>query len=168
MLTIAPPPCFTIWSNSYFMHSQTPFRLVLMTWSQSFSVDSPVSYYHTHTSQYPYIDMWEEKNELVMKVELPGVKKEDIDVSLQGDCLTIKAERKQEELPEDSTSYICERCFGRFSRSVSLPFPVNADKINTTFENGVLEIRLPKTEEAKAKHIAIQAGPRKAVTSRSK
>lgn len=114
------------------------------------------------------IDMWEEKNELVVKTELPGIKKEDIDVSLEGDTLTIKAERKQEELAEDSTSYFCERSFGRFFRSMSLPYPVNAKKIHTTFDNGVLEIRLPKTGETKAKHIEIQTGSPKSIPSGAK
>lgn len=108
------------------------------------------------TDMYPFLDMYEVKDELVMKAELPGIKKEDIDVSFEGDCLTIKAEKKQEEVPEDATLYSCERCSGTYSRTVSLPFPVNAEKVSATFENGLLEIRLPKAEEAKAKHIEIK------------
>ncbi len=84
------------------------------------------------------LDMYESKDALVLRVEVPGIKREDIDVSLQGDYLTIKADSKQEDLPEGATSYICERYAGQFSRTVGLPFPVDADKISTTFESGLL------------------------------
>jgi len=128
----------------------------------------PAYAYTGYASDFLPIDMWEDKDELVVKAELPGIKKEDIDVSLDADTLTIKAERKQEEVAEDSTSYFCERSFGRFSRSISLPYPVNAKKVHTTFDNGVLEIRLPRAQETKAKHIEIQAGSRKAISSAAK
>ncbi len=123
-------------------------RLASDVWESS----TPVVYDHMH----PRLDMFEEKDDLVVRAELPGIKKEDIDVSLEGDCLNIKAEKKQEELSEESSYYTSERCFGDYSRSISLPFPVNGDKISATFENGLLEIRLPKAEEAKAKHIEIK------------
>ncbi len=110
--------------------------------------------YGTH--MHPRLDMFELKDELVMRAELPGIRKEDIDISLENGCLNIKAEKKQEEIPENATYYTCERCFGQYSRSVSLPFNVDADKISAIFENGMLEIRLPKAEEAKAKHIEVK------------
>ena len=109
--------------------------------------------YHDH--MHPRLDVFEQKDNLVMRTELPGIKKEDIDISLENDYLTVKAE-KEEEMPEDTTYYSSERCFGSYLRSVELPFPVNGDKISATFENGLLEIRLPKAEEAKAKHIEIK------------
>lgn len=105
---------------------------------------------------YPPIDMFERKNELVVRMELPGIRKEDIGVSLEGDNLIITAEKKPEEESKDFTFYACERCFGDYSRSVSLPFPVEADKTTATFENGLLEIRLPKAEEARSKHIDVK------------
>ena len=104
----------------------------------------------------PRVDMHEEKDELVIRIELPGISKDDIDVSLDGDCLNVKAENKEEELSNEATTYICERCFGEYSRSIGLPFPVDADKVSATFNNGLLEIRLPKAEEAKAKHIEVK------------
>ncbi len=110
--------------------------------------------YATHI--HPDLDIYEEKDELVTKVELPGIRKEDIKIELEKDMLNISAEKKQETLPTDTTYYSCERCFGTYSRSVSLPFPVEGDKISATFENGLLEIRLPKAEEAKAKHIEVK------------
>ena len=109
------------------------------------------------TTRFAYpIDMYEEKNELVIKTELPGIKKEDLDIKLEGDLLTIKAEKKQEEVSEGTTYYTCERWYGHYSRSVSLPFSVDADKVSATFENGLLEMRLPKVKETKGKHIGIK------------
>jgi len=86
----------------------------------------------------------------VVKTELPGIKKEDLKISLKGDMLTIEAEKKQENTTEDTKYYAHERHCGHYSRSVLLPTPVDADKVSATFEGGVLEIRLPKTEETKS------------------
>ncbi|MFC1912363.1 Hsp20/alpha crystallin family protein [Chloroflexota bacterium] len=104
----------------------------------------------------PHTDMYEEKGQLVIKTELPGIDKKDLDISLEGDKLTIKAEKK-EEVKEDTTHHTRERYYGQYFHSVTLPYPVKENKINATFENGVLELRLPKAEEAKAKKIEIKA-----------
>lgn len=104
----------------------------------------------------PSVDIVEDKDELVVKAELPGIKKEDLDISVEGDELTIKAEKKQEEVAESATYYRCERCFGEYYRSISLPFRVDTEKVSATLENGVLMIRLPKAEEAKSKHIEVK------------
>ena len=104
----------------------------------------------------PHTDIYEEKDQLVMKTELPGIDKKDLDISLEGDMLTIKAEKK-EEIKEEATHHIRERYYGRYFRSVTLPYPVKADNISATFDNGVLELRLPKAEEVKAKKIEIKA-----------
>ena len=104
----------------------------------------------------PSTDIYEEKDELVVRAELPGIKKEDLDISVEGDELTIKAEKKQEEVVESATYYQCERCFGEYYRSISLPFHVDTEKVSATLENGVLMIRLPKAEEAKSKHIEVK------------
>jgi HSP20 family protein len=101
------------------------------------------------------MDVYREKDALVVKAELPGIKKKDLDISLEDDVLSIKAEKKQEEVTEDTTYYSSERHFGQYFRSMSLPFHVDAEKITATFKNGLLEIRLPKAEEAKSKHIDI-------------
>ena len=105
----------------------------------------------------PHTEMYEEKDQLVVKTELPGIQKEELDVSLEGDVLTIKAKKKQEEVTEDATYYTRERHYGEYYRSVSLPFHVDGDKTSATFENGLLELRLPKAEEAKTKHIEVKA-----------
>lgn len=109
------------------------------------------------TSLVLHTDMYTENGELVVKTELTGVKKEDLDISLEGDVLTIKAEKKDEEVAEEATHYASERHFGQYSRSLSLPYHVDADKASATFENGLLEIRIPRAEEARAKQIEIKA-----------
>ena len=101
------------------------------------------------------LDAYEVKDEFIVKAELPGVHKENLDISLDGDMLRIEAQKKAEEETIE-TSYICERDFGRFYRTLSLPFPVDGSKVSASFENGVLEIRLPKAEEAKSKHIEVK------------
>ncbi|UCE97390.1 MAG: Hsp20/alpha crystallin family protein [Dehalococcoidia bacterium] len=103
----------------------------------------------------PTIDVYEEKGELVVKAELPGISKEDLDVTLEGDKLTIKAE-KQEEIAEETTLHKRERYYGQYFRSVTLPYPVLENGISATMENGVLELRFTKAEEARAKKIEIK------------
>ena len=104
----------------------------------------------------PHTDIYEENDQLVMTTELPGINKEDVSITLQGDRLTIKAEKK-EVVVEDAACYTRERQYGQFLRSLTLPFPVKEDKVSATFENGVLELRLSKAEESKAKKIEIKA-----------
>ena len=90
-----------------------------------------------------------------MKAELPGIKKEDVNVLFQDGCLTISGDRKAESKSEDTEVYHTERFFGRFQRTVALPAAVAADKVMAQYHDGVLTITLPKTEEAKPKHIDI-------------
>ena len=104
----------------------------------------------------PHTDIYEEKNQLVMKTELPGIDRKDLDISLEGDRLTIKAEKK-EEVKEVATHHTRERYYGQYFRSVTLPYPVKEGEISATFDKGVLELRLTKAEEVKAKKIEIKA-----------
>ena len=103
------------------------------------------------------MDLYEMKDELVIKAELPGLHKEDIDISLEGNTLVIKGEKKTEEVPQEASYCSCERCFGQFYRSLEPPFHVDADKVSSSYSDGILEIRLHKAEEAKSKHIEIKA-----------
>jgi len=89
-------------------------------------------------------------------VELPGVAKEDVKVTLHDGVLTVAAERKQPELTEDEQWIRNEVSYGKFERSINLPYAVVAEKISATHENGVLQVTLPKAEEAKPKQIAIK------------
>lgn len=104
----------------------------------------------------PQTDMYEEKDQLVVKAELPGIDKEGLDITLEDGRLSIKAEKKEENV-EDATHHTRERYYGQYFRAVSLPYPVKEEGISASFENGVLEIRLPKAEEVKSKKIEIKA-----------
>ncbi|MFC1871269.1 Hsp20/alpha crystallin family protein [Chloroflexota bacterium] len=104
----------------------------------------------------PHTDMYEEKEQLVMKTELPGIEKDDLNITLEGDILTIRAEKK-EEIKEDTTHHTRERYYGQYLRSITLPYPVKEDKITAILDNGVLELRLPKAEEVVAKRIEVKA-----------
>lgn len=103
----------------------------------------------------PALDVYEDKDNYTVKAELPGMKKEDIEVSLHEGSLSISGERKSESKHEDAEVYRAERFFGRFQRTVSLPSAVAADKVKAAYKDGLLTITLPKTEEAKPKHIDV-------------
>jgi HSP20 family protein len=90
-----------------------------------------------------------------LTAELPGLEAKDVEVSVTGDMLTIKGEKKTEKEEKDERRHLVERTYGAFSRMVRLPAPVAADKIQATFKNGVLTVTLPKTEEAKPKAIPV-------------
>ena len=96
----------------------------------------------------PSIDMFEEKNQVVIKAELAGMKKEDIDISLTDSTITLSGEKRKEEKVEQKNYYRKERSQGSFKRSFRLPAEVKTDRATANFKDGVLEIRLPKTEKA--------------------
>lgn len=103
------------------------------------------------------LDMYETQDDVVVKAAIPGVKPEDIEVTVTGDLLTIKGEFKSENEQRDEKRnyHRQERRFGSFSRQVALPSRVNADACQADFENGVLTLKLPKVEEAKVKKVQI-------------
>ena len=103
----------------------------------------------------PSIDVSETKDNVVVRAELPGMKREEIELTLHEGTLSISGERKTENKYEDSEIHRSERFFGRFQRSIGLPSPVNADKVKAQYQDGVLTITLPKTEEAKPKQIDV-------------
>jgi HSP20 family protein len=106
----------------------------------------------------PSVDIFEEGNDVVVKAELPGMKKENLAVNFADGDLIISGEKKQEEKIEKKNYYRMERSYGSFTRSFRLPSDVQGDKAKATFKDGVLEIRVPKTEETrkKEKKILIQ------------
>ena len=104
----------------------------------------------------PSLDVYEDKDNIIVKAELPGMKKEDIDLSLTGETLTLSGVRKHEEEVKDQESYRAERFFGRFQRSVTLPQPVDPNKVQASYKDGILTISLPKSEEAKRKQIEVK------------
>jgi HSP20 family protein len=99
----------------------------------------------------PSVDILEEGGDVVIKAELPGIKKEDIDVKLTDNTITISGEKKKEEKVEKKNYFRMERSYGSFTRCFSLPSEVQTDKVKAQFKDGILEIRVPKTEEAKQK-----------------
>jgi HSP20 family protein len=103
-------------------------------------------------------DVIDREDELVLRAEIPGVKKEDLDVSIQDDLLTLRGEVKREAGEEEGQYRWREMSYGTFSRSVPLPAGVDTDKCKVTFKDGILEIRLPKTEPAKRRKIPIEGG----------
>jgi len=103
----------------------------------------------------PALDVFDDKDNLVVKAELPGLKKEEINLSLHDGVLTISGERKLESERKEGESFRSERYFGKFQRSVTLPTAVDSTKVNATYKDGVLTVELPKAEEAKPKQIAV-------------
>ena len=103
----------------------------------------------------PALDVYEDKDNLIVKAELPGMKREEIDISFHDGTLTITGERKYEEKNEDAETYRAERFFGKFHRTLALPKPVQSDKATATYKDGILTVTLPKTEEAKPKQIQV-------------
>lgn len=103
----------------------------------------------------PSIDIFEEGGDMVVKAELPGIAKENLNVAITENTLTITGEKKQEEKVQKKDYHRIERSYGSFCRSFRLPDNVNGEKAKASFKDGVLEVRLPKTKETKQKKITI-------------
>jgi HSP20 family protein len=104
----------------------------------------------------PKVDVIDRDNEVVVKAEMPGVKKDDIRVSLVGNVMTIKGETKREEKEEKGDYYRCEISRGEFSRMLTLPAEVDESKAKAELHDGVLEVTLPKIETAKKRDIKVE------------
>lgn len=104
----------------------------------------------------PSLDVFQDKDHVFVKCELPGMKKEDIQITLHENTLTIAGERKHENEVKEGDSYRSERFFGRFHRSVTLPVPVQATTVTAQYKDGILAVTLAKAEEAKPKQIDVQ------------
>jgi len=102
------------------------------------------------------VDVYEDANNVIMKAELPGMTKEEIDVEIAGDMITISGEKKKEEKIEKGDYHRMERSFGSFRRSISLPAEVQSAKAKAKFKDGMLEIKVPKTKEAKEKKVKVE------------
>jgi HSP20 family protein len=106
---------------------------------------------------FPPVNVWEEGDQVFVEAELPGMSQKDLEIYVTGgNQLTLKGERKP-SFPEKSVRHRQERGFGSFARVLTLPFPVNADKVDAHFENGVLQIKLAKHESAKPRKITVKA-----------
>lgn len=113
----------------------------------------------------PALEVFEQEDKFVVRAEVPGVKEEDVDVSVVGDTLTIRGEKKTATEVKEEDYYCCEHSYGSFFRSVVLPSNIDAKKIEATLDDGVLEVTLPKAPEVKAKKVAV-AGKKKAATAK--
>ncbi|HEY53930.1 MAG TPA: Hsp20/alpha crystallin family protein [Caldilineae bacterium] len=103
------------------------------------------------------LDVLEKPEEFVIETAIPGIDPNELDISLSDNVLTIKGETKAEKDMEDARYHLRERLFGNFARSVSLPAPVDVDAVEATYENGVLRLNIPKTEEAKPHKITVHS-----------
>jgi HSP20 family protein len=106
----------------------------------------------------PPVDIAEDKDRILLTAELPGFKEEEISIQMESGVLTIRGERKFEREKEGRTYHRVERSYGQFMRTFTLPNNVDRENVKATFRNGVLEIELPKSEEARPRQIRISAG----------
>ncbi len=115
---------------------------------------TPMNHAQLFSGWSPALDLYQNNDEIVALVELPGMRKEDIELALQDGILTISGERQEESAREDNTART-ERFVGKFRRSISLPTRVDAGKVNATYKDGILTVTLPKAEEVKPKQIQV-------------
>jgi len=131
-----------------------------LIWQPLMALTQPLAWWRVPSEELalmPALELHEEEDNFLVRAELPGMKKKEIDVSLLGNTLTIKGERKAESEVKDDGYHRCELWYGRFSRSVVLPATVRPGKVEATYENGILEIALPKAAKVKTKKVAVKA-----------
>lgn len=104
----------------------------------------------------PALDLREDKDNLVAVLEVPGMKKEDIEVSVHEGVLSLSGERKRESESDEAGVHRSERTYGRFQRTLTLPKPVKVTDIRAAYKDGILTVTMPKTEEAKPKQISVE------------
>jgi HSP20 family protein len=104
----------------------------------------------------PPVDIVEEGERLVFRAEIPGMAREDIEVKVENGTLTLRGEKRQEKNSTEGSAHRVERLYGSFVRSFSLPTSVDAEKIQATYKDGVLELVLPKAEQSRPRRIAIK------------
>ncbi len=110
----------------------------------------------------PSVDIYETEKEIVLRADLPGIKLEDVDIRVENNVLTVRGERKFEKDVKQDSYHRVERVYGSFARTFTLPNTVNAEKIHATYEQGVLQILMPKREEARPKQIKIEVNQKAA------
>lgn len=105
---------------------------------------------------YPLLDISETDENVIVKAELPGIDPKEVDISIADNNLTIKGEKKEEADEKGKHFHRVERSYGRFSRTINLPKSVSTDNVKAEYKNGILEINIPKKEEAKAKKVEVK------------
>jgi len=121
----------------------------------------------TATAWAPALDISERKDAYLVTVELPGIEADDLQITMEDGLLTIQGERQFAQESSEQQFHRVERRYGAFRRSITLPAKVQADQIEASFANGVLEVMVPKAEEAKPKRIRVRPGPAKIVDASS-
>ena len=111
----------------------------------------------SRASSFPAINVWAAEESARVTAEIPGVSKDDLEINVTGDTLTLSGVRGQDDLPEGARFHRQERRFGEFSRSIQLPYTVDVNKVKAVFKNGVLSVDLPRVEAEKPKKIAVKA-----------
>ena len=106
----------------------------------------------------PPVDVEETTDGYVFRADLPGIEPKDVKITVHGDTLTLRGERKREEKKNDGSRYRVERSYGAFERLFQLGMPVRADQVKASYKNGVLEIHVPKADEARLREIEVQVG----------
>jgi HSP20 family protein len=120
----------------------------------------------TTTSFAPPVDIYEDEHNITLKLEVPGIDEEDIDVSIENNTLTVHGERKIEKEEKEENFRRIERQYGSFTRSFTLPNTVDAGQVNANYDKGLLKIRLAKKAEAKPKQIKVSVGSEKTLDAK--
>lgn len=105
---------------------------------------------------YPALNVWTNPESAILTAELPGVSPDNLDINVVGETLTLSGEREPEQVPEEARYHRRERGFGRFSRTIQLPFQVDSGKVEARFDKGVLHVTLPRAEADKPKKIQVK------------
>jgi HSP20 family protein len=105
---------------------------------------------------FPAINIWTGEDGAILMAEIPGVSPDELDISVVGDTLTLQGERKRPEIGENAQYHRQERGYGRFSRTMQLPFPIEVDKVEAAVERGVLKMTLPRAEADRPKRISVR------------
>ncbi len=126
---------------------------------------SPWSWRTVAGSSWPAIDVHDTPDEVVVTAALPGIKPEDVEITMTGQTLTLRGEFKADESVEQGRYLVQERRYGTFHRQIELPVRVQGDRADASFENGLLTLRIPKAEEVKPRQIQIHAGSSGATNS---
>lgn len=111
----------------------------------------------TSQAVFPAINMWQGDEAVAITAELPGIQPSDVEITVQDNVLTLSGERRAPDVPDDARWHRNERAFGKFSRSVRLPFPASDDRVEARFQDGVLRIIVGRPEEEKPRKIEIKA-----------
>jgi len=117
----------------------------------------------TSGSFVPAVDVYDDEHKVILKLEVPGVKQEDLDVQVENQTLTVRGQRTFEKEEKEENFQRIERRYGSFSRSFTLPNTIDTQSVKADYENGILKIELAKREEAKPKQIKVNIGPKKAI-----